>query len=208
MATINDIIPFTLNKELAHSKGITSTIELDENYFNLQSIYKEHLEKYLFEALNLKQYEEKITSNNFEFVEIDKGKQDPYQKFSSLDLKYIYLRNNIHIEKLNTEDLEILKGNNIDLISEMVKRTYKDVITINYSNVNTSYGPVTPNYFAPMNAIVFIIRYKSNDNELDESKYFKGVGEKKKYIDDLIIEMEKEIYTKLDMPTKIIQIII
>lgn len=94
-------IPNTYNKEKIHDRNFSG-----QQFLNCQIKYRESLESIIKSVIDftkidtfLSQYEiPKLNDNNYNF----------YHKFTSLGSNYIYLRNNIHIENLDVEDINYI----------------------------------------------------------------------------------------------------
>ena len=107
--------------------------------------------------------------------------QDYYSSRSQLGSKYIYLRNNIHPERLSTEQIKALQEEttpeNYEQQFAIVKQTYVDVLAVKYDYPSdlpeeyiTSYGTPGDTYFhVPNTALLFYLRYEDpniKDNEV------------------------------------------
>ena len=107
--------------------------------------------------------------------------QDYYASRSQLGSKYIYLRNNIHPERLSTEQIKALQEETTPENQEqqlaIVKQTYVDVLTVKLdfgdpdaTNYITSYENTGGNLFAvPNTALVFFLRYDLPKIEDDDA---------------------------------------
>ena len=66
-----------------------------DDYIKLYNLYRSLLTEYIIDTLELKKYDEKILKSNLNFKQTNKEEMDSYQYFSSEELKYLYIRNNI-----------------------------------------------------------------------------------------------------------------
>lgn len=184
-------------------------------YLSLYSMYSSLLENYLINKLSLKDYDDMIKDSGLNFIDIDFNEMDIYQRAYSNELSYIYLRNNIYIERLSIEEKEFLN----DILYEVVKptdseidnfieRTYKKVLFENINNngdvLMTNFGPESGNFMVPNNALVLGIRYDEfNQANMDDSTWDKNNKEQIKFL--LNIEDQLINNSNLDIQVYIIK---
>lgn len=167
--------PFITNNELVEEKGFGSGIP-NEDYFKLKNRYKSFLDSYIKEILPLELIDTNMKKSELKFVPINEEDMDYYQITSTMGLSYIYLRNNIYIEKLSFEDIKYLseKKGYDDETREFVKRTYLSVINP-YSddeNLIIFYGPENSKHLCESKDIVIGIRYNEfDDNGMSDEEY-------------------------------------
>ena len=129
----------------------------------LEGYYK-YLYIYLDKYLNLTSFDEMLSTDLNNYGVVNKKDMDMYQSLSSM--KYLYLRNNIYIERLKPEELEYLNSiitDNIeynDDIESFIKRTYSLLINEYIGrNIFTNFGPDSiKDYFVNSESIVIGIR--------------------------------------------------
>ena len=88
------------------------------------------IEEVLKSLINFKELDDYCTKK-MQIPINDDWEDNFYHKFSTLNSKYIFLRNNIHIEKLKNEDIEKIKRaifNENLLDKEFVLRTLKEIL--------------------------------------------------------------------------------
>ena len=102
--------------------------KLNESYFSLLSnedkelyikrvsIYHKALLKLINSEIKLKDIEISLKNSKNYFVPVSNDKKDIYQLMAD-DMDYIYLRNNIYIERLDNSQLQILDSENYDDIA-------------------------------------------------------------------------------------------
>lgn len=190
------------NYDIFVSKGLYDD-DLTERYYIAIKNYKILLDKYLMDKLSLKKFDDKIVNSDLFFVPIQNENMDFYQSFSSIGLKYIYLRNNLYIDKLSNDDIDIivnlskeqLNNPDIELIG-LIEKTYKDVldgrpqeenIAINYKKY---YGG---DYWFNSDEIVFGIRYDEfTDNGLgDGLEWINNYDKQLEFLGKLMFEMNE-----------------
>lgn len=138
----NDIInnectpAWTFDYEMAKRKGLSDDGKtFNEKYFYIQAAYKYAFCIYLKSNLGLGDYDEQLSTSQLKFIETKEGNKTFYQKNDPSNMKFIFLRNNIYVEKLSEEDIKtienaLLNSNKIDKdILNIVRNTYKDVIS-------------------------------------------------------------------------------
>ena len=188
-----------------------------DNYITLYNAYRSLLTEYLINKLELKKYDDKLYKSDFKFSIVNENYMDVYQYFSSKELKYFYIRNNLFINKLSQKDIDFLtakvKSNDLVLNNETTKfieETFSNVIFEDIKGTNkvfmTLYGPDSSKFLAPNNAVILGLRYNIfdtnglNDNEWKDL-YFKQL----EFLNSLIKEMKNNFINILNIPINIIQ---
>ena len=165
--------PFIVNEELLLEKGFE---DYDKKYFELKNRYKSFLDNYIKEKLPLELIDTNMKESELKFVPVKEEDMDYYQITSTMGLSYIYLRNNIYIEKLSKEDIDYLSGRKKydDETREFIKRTYLSVINP-YSddeNLIIFYGPENNKHLCESKDIVIGIRYNEfDDNGMTDEEF-------------------------------------
>ena len=96
----NTKVPY-MNKKYFESLDNTN----QENYLRLYEIYSNLLIQYFIKYYNLKEFDDVLSKDKRNFEKVSTYDMDIYQYLSSEYLNYIYLRNNIYIERLSNEEL-------------------------------------------------------------------------------------------------------
>lgn len=172
-------------------------------YANIYSKYRYGLESYLNKLLNIDELDRDILNSKFNYCKVKLEDKDFYQKFSSLN--YVYLRNNLYIERLSGEDLEkiylldINNTNDFNELVEIVKRTCLLVISEFLDDNNNRLIPFSRisddmNMMVNNKTIVYGIRFDefSNSKELGE-KWLDNFFDQHEYLNYLINNKKKEI---------------
>jgi hypothetical protein len=198
-----------INIELAKSKGLIT--DNDALYKELEKKYKYLLEYYLSTVIDFNKYENMINTSNLYI-----GKNSKYQRLNEyLKLDYIFLINNLFIEKLDNSNLDLLKNFNKDNITDevvnMIKNTYSDVIKDNYFKENYTdqiykvcYGPVVPINFVDNNSLVFRFIYGKNLIDLNGDEFFELDKKQKDFINEVIDKLKNEIFDKTGLKTEVL----
>lgn len=63
----------------------------------------------LLDTLNLEEYDKELSESQLNYIPNDEKKESIAQKKDKLGLTYIYLRNELHLERLAEEDIDLLK---------------------------------------------------------------------------------------------------
>ncbi len=191
----------SINLKLAQEKGLISNNHL--LYQELSKKYKYLLEYYLNSLIDFQKYEMMIDNNNLYI-----GKTNKYHNLNEyLKLNYLFLINNLFIEKLEPNDLALLHQFNPDNISnellEMIKRTYQDVIKDNYFKgeytnkiYKVCYGKMVPTNLVNNNTLVFRFYYGKNLINLDGDEFIKLNNKQEELIQTTINLLENEILNK------------
>ena len=187
-------IDLLISKELG-------TDNINDKYYTLYKNYKLLLDKYLVKKLNLDKYDKMIDESGLKFIPIKNEDMDYYQYISCMNLKYIYLRNNLYVEKLSKENIDkIINLNDNDLnnpngdINKIIEDTFLDIINVN-NELNvvamSRYGPDNDNYWFPSNELVIGIRFDDfADNGLGECKEWEDNNNKQiLFVNTLINEI-------------------
>ena len=129
-----------VNKELAIEKKLIINDD-SKIYTSVQKLYIKCFEQILLSKVDLKKYEERIENSKCNIGPVKVKNKTYYHNLSSMNLKFIYIRNFFYVEKLNENDLSIMiqkvNNNNYEVdnaLMDIVNRTYKDVLANNYVN--------------------------------------------------------------------------
>lgn len=203
-----------VNMQEANDKGLITNNELNENYFKVLILYKKILNKYLVDTLNLKKYDDLIKTSELNFIPNSKDNQDIYQYTSNMGMDYLYIRNNLFIERLTSDQISLLidaydKNITSKNVTDLVISTYQDVIK--YYNdkpdsMNVEYGPFNPSFFAPNNSIVIGLNVDLfADNGLNDTEWLTNYSNQMNFINQFHNQISKELISKLDIPVTIIR---
>ena len=157
-----------INPSVLINKGLYKNNSYNDKYYRLYRNYRMLLDKYLVNKLSLDTYDNRIASSNLKFIPVKEEDMDFYEYISSMNLKYIYLRNKIYVEKLSPKDIDALLNisfktlnNPTKEIFDIIENTYISVIDGNSEEDITAlsrYGPDNDYYWFPSNEIVIGIR--------------------------------------------------
>lgn len=210
---LNRILPQSYDLSLVVAKKICDEEMFCDNYLYIQALYRKGLDQYFLKELGLKKYDELLTSSKLRFITRGKEHQNVYQESSTLAFNYIYLHNNLYVERLDEKMVNFLQNriNNHQLdvdaeLLQVVKETYPAVIKVfpdKKSPVKVLYS-LDGKKLAWPNAVIFEIghqsefdrngNYVSRENEINKNKYLQ---------EKLIPQMESELSKKLNLPVSV-----
>jgi len=188
-----------------------------KEYIELYNIYRFFMTKYIIEKLNLKEYDKKIKNSKCNFLPIETNKMDMYQLFSCDELEYIYIRNNIYIERLSDKEIALLKekikNNDYSLdesVVDLIEKTYQKIIfedlMKNGKVYQITYGPDSSRYFARNDSLVLGIRYDEfAETKLTDEEWKIQNQKQREFLRNIKNEMSNEFENKLNVPIKIIK---
>ena len=195
------IIPRSYSIEMAEEKGLAADGLFNERFFTLQALYRNVLEAEIISKYDLRLYDDAIGDSSFQFRAEQPERMSFYQKYSTLDTRYIYLRNNIHIERLSEEQLALLDDYLLTggdttkkQLEALIAETYRMVLMVDPSGGNflvgyAGGGGIT----APNVSIVFEISFSGFDYD---------AGDGYDYIDSITEDMGKKLSTS-EMPVTV-----
>jgi len=198
---IKDSIPFRYNKQKLEKMNLIIDGQFTDVYFKIYSTYKFLLEKLLLNKITLRYYDDKLKYSKYSFAEVSEESMDVYQFFSNMNLKYIYLRNNIYVENFNENEIKfifdkfntgnfVLDNETVNFINSTYKKVIKDSYCDPFIQTNLIYHPSNNfNYSVPSDTLVFGIRY--DEFAGNDEKY----EERERYIYTLITSLNKELKT-------------
>lgn len=209
---IENIYPNNIIKTIEEMKE-----EDKEIYLLKYSLYRKLFTEYMIQKLNLKEYDEELKNSELEFIPNNKEDMDIYQYFSSKELRYFYIRNNIYIENLNKEEESFLQqkidNKNYDLDEEskkMIEETYQKVIFEDIlkhgEKCIINYGPDSSSFMASNDAIVIGVRYDEFvENGLDDNEWQELYEKQLLYLGALRDRMYVKLKGDLQVPLAILK---
>ncbi|MBR2704413.1 MAG: hypothetical protein IKE91_02990 [Clostridia bacterium] len=185
--------------------------EKKEKYIELYNVYRKLFTEYIINKFNLKKYEKYFLEGTIKFPKVETPRMDFYQWYSSKELNYFYLRNNIYIEQLDAPDQEYLKRiakKDSDIkakdIEEFIERTLPKAIFEKVRGdelINVPYGSVTPKNFHRNDSLVIGFRYdRFAKNNLNDEQWMAQDQSKIKTIKMVLKEMNRKYENTFDIP--------
>lgn len=195
------------------------TIELSKHYLKLYSYYEYLLLQYLNKILSIKKYDNYFKNSILKYKTIEESASDVYQRLSRQFLSYFYLRNNLYLNRLSSDDRHLLeKKMNAGVtildpeLNNLIAKTFKVVtfegkkIIDNKKIEFTNFGPETERFFAPISSIVIGFRYDEYcSNGLDDIEWDNNHNKQINEIVNILNKMSEEFQKLIDIPVIIIQ---
>lgn len=185
---IKNIAPNSFNEELIREKG------LENDYWLLYSKYRYFLEQYLLRKLDIEKYENALKNSGLIFKPLEDHQKNAYQKFTTTNLSYFTLLNNVYIERLSKEDLQLLRQG-LQLELDFIERTYREVIKpqvdTNCKAINYLSSTNWDNFVDP-NAIVLQMEYEKTGVGNTDIERTINLIQKDKYLQQIKEEIEKD----------------
>ena len=206
---MNDMIKNMLDEfdyDIFSSKGLYENDNLTDRYYTLIKNYKILFEKYLMSKIPLKDMDEKIFNSKLLFIPVDTKKMDYFQKFSTMKLKYLYLRNNLYVYKLSNSEIDSLINLSVNQLSKpnsklmtLIENTYRMVIDAKPYGNNISdnyikcYGIDNSDYWIKSDELVIGVRYDEfADNGLGDGDEWKdNYNNQLEFLGNLMINIGK-----------------
>lgn len=191
--------------------------EEKKEYIEQYNIYRSLFVEFIIEKLDLKNYDEELEKSELRYLSSNIENMDLYQYFSSDELKFFYIRNNMYIEKLTEEEKnwlnERIKNNNYELddeAKEFIENTYEKVIfedvLKNGSKCITLYGPDSSSYLAKNDAIVIGINYDEfNLQGLADSEWSELYFNQQSNLYSMIKQMTSKMEEKINKQVAILK---
>ena len=182
-----------------------------DEYVNLYNLYRKLFTFYIIKKFDLMKYEKYFFDSKFDFEKVQTREMDFYQWYSSEELDYFYIRNNVYLEQLNNEELEQLKSmekNNESELTEKteyyIEKTYKKAIFEKIRGdelIHIAYGAEALRNFHRNDSLVIGFRYdRFVENELDDKTWMNQDQAKVQIVQMVLNEMNKVYGNTLDIP--------
>lgn len=181
----------------------------------MERIYRVGFSAFLLEKLDLQTYDDELKSDEKKFISCDEEHKTDAQKIDELNLDYIYLRNEVHIDRLSEEQLALLEKQDpddeyADEVMDLIEGTYVDVMGYKEieseedKNVKTYYDQQLHPVFVTFDTIVLKIatmpEYDENGNYVNKEHEYEKEDALTKYAAD----MEEQLQGKLgDTPISV-----
>ena len=140
-----------------------------EQYLARYKKYCDMFISFLIDRLKLDDIENSMSKDENYLLPLKEKDYDFYQQLSSDKMKYLYLRNNLYIERLSSEEVKVL-DESTEFNDSFIENTFQKVIS-DYpnENVTTNYGPDSSKYYVNSNNIILGLR-------IDDDYYPEGVN--------------------------------
>ncbi len=174
-------------------------------YLNRTEVYHNALLDMLIKTLNLEKIENSLDNSSNEFKPVDDEQKDMYQNLANDKLKYIYLRNNLYIERLSKSQLQVLDNNEKEKTYSLVQETFREIID-DYPDKQmiTNYGPDSDKYYSKSSNIILGVRI-DDDYYPDDRKSVDLLFQRNNELDFLKQFLETKIRQKCEMDGTVIR---
>lgn len=157
----------------------------------LEEKYAQNFYKYLDNIIDFHKYDEKINNSGLYFGKSNDVKHNILSDFLSI-------LNNFYVEKLSEEDKEKLNINDI----EVIKKTYIDILKKGNDKM-IMYNPPMPEHAVKNGTLVLEFVYGKNTSIIPEEQYSLLIRKQKEFIKNISEEIKNEIKEKLGLNCEI-----
>lgn len=174
-------------------------------YLNRTEVYHNALLDMLIKTLNLEKIENSLDNSSNEFKPVDDEQKDMYQNLAKDKLKYIYLRNNLYVERLSKSQLQVLDNNEKENTYSLVQETFREIID-DYPDKQmiTNYGPDSDKYYSKSSNIILGVRI-DDDYYPDDKKSVDLLFQRNNELDFLKQFLETKIRQKCEIDGTVIR---
>lgn len=184
-------IPNTYDKNKILEKSLTKI-----EFLKYQTIYRKSFETLINQIIDFEKLDEYIENIGLNIPMIYDKEYNFYHKYSTLKSKYIYMRNNIHVENLNNEELKNIQNcinENKILSKEFIYNTYKKVLF--EKNKETFIGE--PNLKNKINSQSLIFEFCYNTKKCISAKQILNI---ERTYEKVFLIIEEKIKNQLNIP--------
>ena len=203
-----------IDMEEAEKKDLAANGAFNSSFYKCVSVYKTILDVILYKALDLKYYDDLFVNDPLNFLCNAPENYDVYQYISNMGMKFLYIRNNLFVERLSAEQISKLiydydKSTISPESEEIVKQTYAE--TIKYyadkpNSMNVNYGPFNPNFFAPNNSVVVGVNIDIfTNNGLSDAEWKENFFKQLERMSEILSQIRNDLENKLDIPVTVIR---
>ena len=180
-------LPDSYNWELLDKKGIN----IDE-FLRLQKKYRTGLENVLKKFIDFEEIDRKIEQDGLDIPVVLDEEQNFYRRFSTLNSKYVFLRNNFHVENLTKEEIEKL-ANDQEVSIEFLNQTLSRVIF--EEGDYTLFGPSSKKELVNSKSIIFEFAFDQK-----KCKEFEQLMRIENTYENIFDKLEESLKPNLNMP--------
>ncbi len=199
-----------INQQLAEEKGLIRKEDYTL-YEKVECLYRKGLYQVLSHYFDLLQCDKVVEQIHLDFGVVPEERQNPYQKVSPS--KYFYIRNFLFIEKLEKEDIDLLKEKEEvdDSVLEVVKKTYPEIIRDNYrrgvyeETSTTCYGAMIPKNIIDSRNLVIVFHCGKNENIVRGKEFIENLKAQKFFIQEFSRTFERKLVGKLPVLVTVLE---
>ena len=128
----------------------------DNEFLSAQIQYKMMFEKIIDSYITSSKIDASINSYNIDIPVVDDRIYNFYHRYSKLQSKYVYVRNNYHVENLSQEEIDLLLHQE-EITKDFFDKTLERVLFENGDK--TFFGPAVDSNLVKSKSIVFEFAY-------------------------------------------------
>lgn len=198
--------------ELAKKAGLHNENGFSERYAVIATVYRYIISRYLCSELEIEEIEKKLRDRNYCFLKTEE-KKSFYQKYDKSGTDYFYLRNDVHVERLDENALSIIEEAYTDGSDEKLEAAAK-VVVDSWKNVLAFipgceysielFPTIHGEGIVPANALVYMLHTEAN---YDENGAIVDWDEDRKRLNvvyGLKSQLEKLWSEDIEIPVKVI----
>lgn len=175
---IQSSLPMSYDVALAAERGLANEGGFSQRYFELQAYYAEAIWNLLDQKCNISKLDAYLSEADLRFIPCAEP-VSAYQRHWSFGASFLFLRNNLHVERLSPEQLGELEGYMRtaaaadEAVQSFVQQTLRSVICIYSADESQDYDVVyeMSGKMAPNGAIVLGLatspEYDADGNYVD-----------------------------------------
>ena len=189
------------------------SLEGKSEYLLQVSYYHNYLMQFLIKNCQLDTLDNIFVKSKNNFCAVSLDKMDLYQYLCSEYLKYLYIRNNLYIERLTPDEKQelnsIIAQDDGTLSDEAIVFIQKTINKVLSEEVNSTtlvnFGPSDSiSYFAPANALVIGVRF-DDYQDFDDDDWADKNFAREQELEFALQYIESAISHKLNIDTKVIR---
>jgi hypothetical protein len=205
--------PFSYDLALAETVGLSNGTTLNEKFAKVQNTYRLVLSRYLESRVSFSAFDETLESTGLGFTPAPTEDMSAYQQWSEINSAFIYIRNNLHVERLPQSHIDTLieKSDQVDIaadqeLQDIVQNSWVDVIKlVNSDDAGLTVGYDTSgNMQVPNSSLLLevsnVTLFDSNGKYIDRDKDNKRIEYLEKEFAPLI---ESDVSQALDFTVKV-----
>ncbi len=205
--------PNSFSREAAQELGLADESGYYDSYFYTQDLYRYIAESLLFDKLNLAHYDSVIAETGL--APRDQEHRIYYQRMSTMPTEYIYLRNNIYIERLSKSEIQLfldaIDGDKAVINDELIAIVEKTMSLVLKKSVdlenshNVRYGPPVPGLEGKQvtnNTLLFELAYQIEYDESGKRVQESKTNSDEQLLNETIPTLQSELSVYEEMPVK------
>lgn len=181
---------------------------------NAQDMYRFLAQRYILEKTKLDRIDKRMREYEVPFIPYPAEKKNKYQAQDFMQLQYIYMRNDIHMERLSEEQIAVFEEAKNNVTGEevivkamsLVQDTYREVLAFtDTSDIEVELFPsISGEGNVPGNAIVFMIATIPDYDGLGNVRDWEKERRKNHVLYSLKVQLEPICEETLQTPVRFI----